>query len=241
MRGLWTAGVLAAVAAPACAQDWTYNATIYLWATDTVSTIDSRFGELESELTFSDALQQLDFAFLGAIEANNGPWSLVGDLFYFRLSESNSLDLPGYSKLSTRSDLLGVTGYGFYRVAETGNAQFDVGGGLRVFSLDQELRLTGSNPKAKVEVSETWVYPLIAARARFDFNERWFGTIGGDFGGLGGHDNQSWNAIATIGYEINDNWSVRAGYRALEVSHEINGRDFSNRQTGPIFGATYRF
>jgi hypothetical protein len=127
-------------------------------------------------------------------------------------------------------------------VASGPNFYADIGGGFRIYSLEQELSISGPGGSRKVEASQTWTDPLIAARFRYDFSERWFGTIAGDYGGFGGEDDQTWSVLATVGYEINDQWSVRAGWRALEIQQELdNGQNFTNNLSGPIFGVTYRF
>jgi hypothetical protein len=221
---------------------WSFDATLYLWATDTTTTLDTRFGEVESELSFSDALEQLDFAFMGAFEARNGPWSMVADYFYFRLSQTNSIDLPNLDKVRSETELSAFSGYGFYRVASGPNFYVDLGAGFRVYSIEQELSLSGPGRSAKAQASDTWTDPLIAARLRYDFNDRWFGTIGGDFGGFGGSDDQTWSVLATVGYEINDRWTIRGGWRALEIQQELDDdMNFTNNLSGPILGVTYRF
>ncbi len=75
-------------AAPACAQDskWTYDLSMNLWFSDTAVTTDTPRGQVDANLSFSDAIQDLDFAFMGTAEARNGRWGIIGDLLYFNLT-----------------------------------------------------------------------------------------------------------------------------------------------------------
>ena len=75
-------------AGPVAAQEWSYDATLYAWVPAMDVSVDTRFGEIESEGSGSDALSALDMAFMGAFQARRGKWGLVGDLLYTDLSNS---------------------------------------------------------------------------------------------------------------------------------------------------------
>ena len=80
---------LALSSVPAVAQEskWTYDLSFNLWLSDTAVSTDTPFGEVDAELSFSDAIQDLDFAFMGTAEARNGPWAVfIGDMLYFNLT-----------------------------------------------------------------------------------------------------------------------------------------------------------
>jgi len=66
---------LALSSVPALAQEskWTYTLSFNLWLSDTAVSTDTPFGVVDAELSFSDAIQDLDFAFMGTAEARNGP------------------------------------------------------------------------------------------------------------------------------------------------------------------------
>jgi hypothetical protein len=69
-------------AAPGLAQDdaWTHDLSMNLWLSGTGVTTDTSKSQVDAELSFSDAIQDLDFAFMGTAEARNGPWAIIGDL-----------------------------------------------------------------------------------------------------------------------------------------------------------------
>jgi opacity protein-like surface antigen len=62
-----------------------------------------------------------------------------------------------------------------------------------------------------------------------------------DYGGFDG-DDETWQAMLTADYAINESWMIRAGYRYLTADHEVDdGRTMSFTQSGPVIGVTYRF
>jgi hypothetical protein len=79
---------LALSSLPAVAQEsnWVYDLSVNLWFSDTAVSTDTPFGQVDAELSFSDAIQDLDFAFMGTAEARNGPWAVITDLLYFNLT-----------------------------------------------------------------------------------------------------------------------------------------------------------
>jgi opacity protein-like surface antigen len=227
-------------ASPAFAQnqDWTYSVSGYLWANDTTVTADTPFGQVSSELSFSDAIEDLEFAFMGAVEARNGHWGIIGDLLYFKLSADGTPPGPVFSSAEATTQISVVSGYAVYRVYEDPSVSFDLGGGFRAVWGEVDANLIGATT-VNLNESNDWVDPVLAARLRMKFNEDWFGTLWLDAGGT--NDTTSWQALATVGYNINDAWSVQAGYRHLEVEWDNPNGNTSLEFSGPIIGVNYRF
>lgn len=237
------AAALALTALPATAQqsDWDFSVSLYLWTSDTTITTDTPRGEVESELSFSDALEDLDFAFMGTAEARRGPWGVVTDLLYVDLSsEGDSPAGVAFSGVEADSDTTVLSGYLAYRVYEDPKVAFDLGAGLRAFWINSDTSLIGAGrPTETFSDDENFVDPVVAARLRVGFNEKWVGTVFVDAGGNG--DSQTWQALATVGYEINDNWVLQGGYRYMKAEWDTEFGDTSLELSGPILGAVYRF
>ncbi|MCZ0963854.1 outer membrane beta-barrel protein [Paracoccus benzoatiresistens] len=221
--------------------DWSYGITAYGWFNDTGITTDTPQGEVDAELSFSDALDNLDFAFMGAVEARNGPWGVMSDLLYFKLSaEASTPRRLLFSDAQIESEITVLSAYATYRAYETANMAFDVGAGVRGFWIDLDTTLVGAAaPTQTINQDKNWVDPLIAARFRMDFNEKTFGTLFLDAGGTG--DSRSWQALATVGYRLNEQWEFQGGYRYLEATWDTDFGESSMDFSGPILGATYRF
>jgi len=217
---------------------WAFDLSAYLWATDTGVTADTPFGEVNSDLSFSDALKDLDFAFMGTAEARNGPWGIIGDLLYFKLTSEGSPPGPVFSGVTVENEMTVLTGYLAYRVYETADVALDLGAGFRAFWADVDIDLSG-NLSESFGQSKNWVDPIVAARLGVAFSDQWFGSLSLDGGGTS--DTSNWQALATVGYSFNENWSVLGGWRYLEAEWDTDQGKSSLDFSGPIMGVTYGF
>jgi opacity protein-like surface antigen len=245
LRSIWAGGLAAAMTfgSGANAQDaaWNYAATVYLFMAETTTGIAGPGGSVESTLSFGDAVSNLDFAFMGTFEANNGQWGVIGDYMYTDLSFSGETPGPAFTGADTSVKTQVFSGYLTYRVLDDANVDVDLGAGFRWFSADAGITLTGGpTPAPSRSFDDSWIDPLIAARVNFRIAPRWIGTAAVDYGGFS-RDSETWQVLLTAGYEINENWVVRGGYRYLKIDQTINGTDFSFSQSGPVLGVSYRF
>ena len=234
---------LALSALPAVAQEsqWAYDLSFNLWLSDTAVSTDTPFGKVDAELSFSDAIQDLDFAFMGTFQARNGPWSVLTDLLYFNLTADAPTPLGAlYSEVSTGSKITVLSGYLAYRVHEEPTFAVDLGVGLRGFWADLDTSLVGASaPTQTFSQTKNWVDPIVAARIRMAFSDDWFGTLMLDAGGTG--DSSTWQALATVGYRLNDSWTLQGGYRYLQSEWDTDNGQSSLESSGPILGVAYRF
>lgn len=231
--------LLAGACSPALAQDsdWDFGATIYLFTAET----DVGIGDLESTLSFSDALDNLDFAFMGAFEARNGEWSFILDYMLTDLSFENDRAGPVVTGVNASLKTQIINGYAAYRVYNTPDALIDLAAGFRWFDTSSDLSLlNGGTVLRSASTSENWVDPVIGVRAQFAFSEKWSGTVFADYGGFSS-DSETWQVLLTANYAFNDRWVGRFGYRQISVDHDIDGNSFSFDQSGPILGVTYKF
>jgi opacity protein-like surface antigen len=236
------AGLL--MAGPAAAQDWTYDASVYLWFPQTNVTADTPLGTVEGELSISDALQDLDFAFMGAVEARTGQWGFIGDFIYMDVSADAATPRGlAFSEVAVDTKLTFFSGYALYRVQGNETTSFDIGAGFRANWTDVTTSFLGAAAETRVfERDDNWVDPLLAARFRANFSEDWYGALFLDGGGFGVGSDSTWQVVATVGYRINDNWSVQGGYRYLNIDkQEDDNSDLEIELSGPILGAVYRF
>jgi hypothetical protein len=245
MRNL-LAGFCFLAAGPALAQDgnWTYDASIYLFFPKTDVSLDTPIGSVDGELSISDAIDNLDFAFMGAVEARTGRWGFIGDFIYFNVSP----DAPtpkglAFSQVVVDTKLTMLSGYGMYRVFDDTKTTVDLGFGARAYWSDVTTTFSGNLAATRVfDASDNWVDPLLAARIRTDFNDKWYGALFLDGGGFGVGSDSTYQVIATVGYRINDKWAVQGGYRYIDIDKgEDDASDLNITLSGPIIGAVYRF
>jgi len=247
-RKTWTLGtscaaLLLSLAAPASAQDgnWTYDLSFNLWFSGTKVTADTPEGEVEAELSFSDALKDIDFAFMGTAEARNGRWGILGDLLYINLTaDGPSPKGLAFSEVALGTKMTVLSAVVAYRVHEDASVAVDLGAGLRGYWTDIDTTFVGNiEPTRTFGKTKNWVDPIVAARMRVAFSEQWFGTVYVDAGGTG--DTQTWQGLASVGYRINESWAVQGGYRYLESEWDTDDGQTSLELSGPIIGITYRF
>ncbi|MEH6836795.1 MULTISPECIES: porin family protein [Falsihalocynthiibacter] len=217
--------------------DWNYGATIYLFAPETTVSM----GDVEGSLDFSDALENLDMAFMGAFEANNGSWGVLADYMLTDLTFSQSTPGPAFSGLSTSLKTQILNGYVTYRAYQTPTVNFDVAAGFRWFDTKTKMTLSaGTAPGRSTSVNDNWTDPVIGARVNFQMSDKWTGMAFADYGGFSS-DSTTWQVLLTADYQFNENWVGRLGYRKISVDHKINGSDFKYEQSGPLLGVTYKF
>ena len=137
------------------------------------------------------------------------------------------------------------SGYAAYRVAESEQGALDLAAGFPGFSRwiwVSRCRAWLAETR-KFGGSETWVLPLIGARAIFPIAERWTGTLvrrrrrRGPFSS----DEMTWQALARVDYAINDNWSAVLAYRYMDIEKQVRGDDASVELYGPVIGVSYTF
>ncbi|MBN2629915.1 MAG: porin family protein [Rhodobacteraceae bacterium] len=235
------AAALAIAAGPALAQDggWSFKITPYLFTPKSEIGVVTPRGPVSAELKFSDALESLEFAFMGAVEANKGKWSIVTDLMYTDLGASQSYAPGGlFGGVNISSKITALTAIGTYRVFDDGASSAELGGGLRAWWFESSTELTaGTLPAESFVIKDDWVDPILVLRARTDFSDKMFGSLYLDAGGFGIGSDQTYQAILGVGYELNENWTLLGGLRYIDVNRDET--DFT--QTGLSIGASYRF
>ncbi|WP_254438040.1 outer membrane beta-barrel protein [Ruegeria arenilitoris] len=241
--GAIAAAMLASATTTASAQQsgWSYEATIYLFMPETETSFETPAGKVDGTLSFSDALENLDFAFMGALAATNGQWSVLADYNYTNLSFGNTLGGPANSELETSVKTQFLTALLGYRVRDDQSVKVDLAGGFRWYSTDTEFTLTPERAPSRTNTADdSWFDPVVGVRARFSLSDSWTSTAYVDYGGFRS-GSQTWSVLLTADYAINERWVLRGGYRYISFDHDINGSEYKFDQSGPLFGATYRF
>jgi len=95
--------------------DWRVRATPYMWALGTSGSLTIRNETVGADTTLIDAMTRssaFPIAFMGRIDASNGPWSAYGDFAFVRLRFADSfLNL----RSPTADILVGLSGSGHLR------------------------------------------------------------------------------------------------------------------------------
>jgi len=236
-----TIAILTATTASAQDSSWTFNATVYGWLSGIDTAVETMAGTIETETSFEDILSKLDMVFMGTLEARRDRFGLVGDLIYLDLAgeQDTPLALFGDANVKVTSTIL--SGYALYRVTSDPATVVDLGAGFRSFDLDVELAVgSGILPGFSQSVGGNWVDPLIAARVQFPVSDSWTLTGFADWGGTGSGD-ETWQVFGSAIYAINEKWSTQFGYRYMDVSKELEGRQVDLGISGPVIAVALKF
>lgn len=221
---------------------WTFSVAPYFWAAGLSGQV-SQFGlpVIDVDSSFSDILDNLDFAAMAIAEARYQRFSVFGDLMYVKVSADSAtpLGIVATSVDVSSETFAGLIGAG-YSVIESDAGRLDLVAGVRVWSVDTDIGFTGGILDG-VSVSDgaTWADGLVGVRANYSITPEVYLT-GWGLVGAGGAD-VDWDVAAALGYRFNERFSAVAGYRALGVNYEDEGFLFDVVQQGPILGLVMRF
>jgi hypothetical protein len=248
---LTTARLVAA--AEGGADQWKYEATIYMWAAGMDANTETG-GDID--ISFNDILDDLDVAFMGSIGARYGRWSIVADTIYLDISqnEGGSETIPILGPVSTKRTVdtdidmkASITTFGGgYNLNDNEKWTLDliVGGRYTWVDVDSELDLkrTGdllqTSRQAKVSDSESLWDGIMGIRGKFNLNDHWYVPYYADIGA--GQSDRTWQALAGVGYKFR--WGdVLLAYRHLEYDFDSGFLLKDLSISGPALGASFHF
>lgn len=229
----------------------------YLWSFDTSLDLTlNNEPSLGGELSFKDAMDKLDSAFMGHVEGRSENFGMFGDSLVVNLSDSTIRTIGpggpvlGDLQVDTNLKLKLYELGGFYRIAEPTNidATFDLMLGARLVDVEQIFGLTLPGPEAgfiqkSVNISETDVF--IGGRVIGQLSERWHYKARVDMGG--GGTEGSLNLMASVGYTFGKTglFAVDFGYKHLVIDLSSNNGetyvDTKIEMSGPLVGFVFNF
>jgi hypothetical protein len=235
---------------PAAAQNaapqndaWTFTLSPYVWFSGLGGEVTNPHGSETFSADFGDIFGTMKFSYMGLVEARRGNFSLLTDFMYLNLQQG--VPVPGhgaYGGASARTQSVEVSAIGLYTVAEASAGRFEVGGGIRGWWFDTELKLDpGTLPGKTQSASTSWVDPVIGARGVLRLNDKLSLTAYGDVGGFGVGSEFTWQTFATLDYKVAENATVSAGFRYIHIDYQKGRNDISLQMAGPIIGASIRF
>ncbi len=227
--------------------DWQYEITPYVWAAglDGTARVNNRpQAGISIQQDFSDVLERLDAALMGAFEARRGRWGLLLDGLYLKVSDSGSVSGPlGFTSIAARGK---VTQQMYaaavsYRTRE-GRSPVDVLAGIRYNSIEWDVAIQSSVPALpgrQFTQKKDWADAYVGARIVHPISERW-ALMGYADIGAGGSD-LTWQTLAGASYDFTERVSGKIGYRHLSIDYDKS--DFSyDMDTGGVYvGIGIRF
>ncbi len=211
--------------------DWQFAIELYGWGASIGG--KSATGS-DADINLDDILDSLEFAFMGAIGARKGKWSLAADVMYMDAASSAAI-APG---VTASVDLTAwiITPVVGYNLVDTGKSRLDILGGARYLYMKADLRVDALGARAE-DSGSNWD-AIIGARGAVDLTEKWhlFGYL--DIGA--GDSDLTWQAMAGIGYKFK--WfHVNAVYRYLKWDFDDNAALDKLDISGPALGIKFVF
>lgn len=199
-------------------------------------------GEVTGELSFAEAWEALDLAFMGVVTAERGRLGFILDTIFLKLSDNRATPgALGFTGADLSSDIRIINAYVAWEVIASGSGRLDAVAGARFYNTESSVTLTGGPGPAAVTVSDDWIDPVLGLRYRAVFGAKWYTTLFADAGGFGTGSEFTWQGAALVGYRFTDSFSVEGGYRVLQSDRiEANG-EIDIKMSGPVIGARWTF
>ena len=230
--------MLLSTASPQAADEWRFAARVNMWLPDVKgeTAFFDRVEEQEFEVKIDDILEDLEFGFLGSLEASRGRWGVLTDLVYSSIGDDQDrvrggsigsrpeIDTEGQLSASLDVDTWIWNTAGFYRMVDSNSLTLDLLAGVRYVDIEQELDWTLNSSIAGRPLPERGGRAKVSADS-WDAFLGLRGRIGlGDGSGLflpfyldagTGDADFTWQAAAGLGYALG-HWNIGLIWRHLE-------------------------
>lgn len=213
----------------------------YSWLSSLSNEIHTRKEEATSETGLNEILDALDFANFAHVEVQKGKWGLFSELDFVKLSNDTEFRNPGdgapfkiHADGVVKQTMIEAGGI---RSFEGSRLSLDALAGARYFRLESDVN---AGP-FESEVSKDWVDPLVGARLRLRLSDKWSASLRADLAGFGTGSELTTNAVATVGYDISERYTIGFGYRYMDIDYENGNIELSSTTQGPVIGMVIRF
>jgi len=217
---------------------------MYLWFTGLKGNEGTRGVTAPVDVSFSDVLSQLNIGLMSVLDVR---WKRVGvltDLFFVSITadQKNTPIGAAYSGFVANSRTTFIDPEVYFRALDKPRGSLDVIGGARFWHLNNSLVLfSAALPTANIGQTQTWLDPILGARARLNLAKGWFTEIKGDAGGFGVGSNQTWQINAGGGKEFKRKYDLTLAYRYLSVDYASGGFVYDTHMNGLVTGFAIRF
>ena len=221
-------GNVPAVSPPESQESWDLKLALYGWAADTSAVTAT--GQ-SAELPFSDALSDLEMAFMARAAVRRDRWELGADIIYQDIAMSvggGNIDLTSYIITPTIG----------YDVLRSERATINVFAGARYLEQSVEGQIVNGMDKIPVSNTDRYWSAILGVKGEYDINECYFLSWYADIGT--GEPDLNWQLFVGLGYRF-AHFDFILGYRHLEWHFE-SGETLSELTTsGPVIAIRFEF
>jgi len=219
--------------------EWEFDAALYLWAPS--MTIKPNGGD-SVKISFSDIINNLDMTFMGVLGAHKGKWSLLADVIYMDLSDSQNgsakiINQNIQTKVDVEMKSWIVTAAGGYNLVDTGKYSLDLLGGVRYITVDLPLKFHVGQSVAKTTPSGDLTDGVVGVKGVVDLADKWYLNYYMD-GGTG-DSSSTWQGLAGLNYKFN---KFEAGFGYRYLTWNMNDKELEDLTVkGPYAGVRFVF
>jgi opacity protein-like surface antigen len=242
------ASMPASAAAEEKAQEdgWQFGASGYMW----MSNIGGKTASGDTyELTFDDLMKDLDFTYMGGLEARKGRWHITTDIIYLNLDQENDgkVTLPRGNGLKVDATvklqswvITPAIGYTFI---QTENISMEFLAGARYLWVEPELELDVTGPlhsrDRNISDSADFWNGIVGIRGELNLDRNWYVPYYVDIGT--GDTDLTWQWLAGLGVRVSKAVDVVAAWRYLYWKFDDNKVLDKMYISGPGVGVKFRF
>jgi len=219
--------------------EWQFDAALYLWAPSMA--IKPNGGD-SIKISFSDIIDHLDMTFMGVLGARKGKWSLLADIIYMDLSDSQTgsarlVNQNIQTKVDVKMESWIVTAAGGYNLVDTGKYSLDLLGGVRYITVDLPLKFHIGQSVAKTTPSGDLTDGVVGVKGVVDLADKWYLNYYMD-GGTG-DSSSTWQGLAGLNYKFN---KFEAGFGYRYLTWNMNDKELEDLTVkGPYAGVRFVF
>ena len=236
---------------------WDIEVMPYVWLLDIKGDATLRGRTSPVKVDLDDIVDNLDFGFMGRIEAWKDQWGLMLNVDHLNLGTEFDTSLSTVSAdMDVRQTMLDVAVA--YRALDgaldNGNpVTGDVYLGGRYQYLKAELDIVTNGPLSDLfsggtyGPTEQWSEVFVGGRVRWGLTEKLGFGIRGDVGGFGmdsaSDSDLTWQLWTGIDYQLKENISLKCAYRWAGIKYHSGGAEqigFDLDYSGAIIGLGFR-
>ncbi len=223
-------------------EGWHFLVAPYLWGSAVSGDVTLQGGRTRDfYLSFGDILRHFEFGVQAHMEASHGPWTLMLDPTYLRLSAERD---QGLIRPSLTSQIVLVDAGIFYRLFSTPISpnqfvSFELLGGARYLNINNQLDFPIG---LSVEDHTQLTSPIVGGRFKADITPNTHAWLRGDVGGFHVDNvNTTWSGSVGLSYSLNSHVELGLAYRVLKVDFDKGNTVVDILMYGPMAGAVFHF
>ena len=249
LLAIWSWGLfLFAMAGPCGAQgnpttddgNWHVALSPYLWFPGVSGTAGAGPITVSVRASPGDLLSNFRFGLMGITDVSRSRFVAPLDLVWVRLADEKALPPTnlGITSANFKATQFIVTPKIGFRLVNSEKVQIDALTGVRYWYFGETLSFSPSSLGLQAHRSQNWVDPLVGGRITFPLSPKIVVSVGGDVGGWGAGSQLDYQIAGALGYKIDPDWTIQAGWRYLYANYRGQAI-FDAHMSGVAFGLTY--